>query len=370
MPKKGGSAPTPPDPVRTAEAQTASNVETATANSYLNNVNQVTPWGNVMFDVTGGGPNGVPTWTQTTTLSPSQQALNDLVEQQGLLLGQLGIDQTHAVSNILGTNYDPTRFNTNAVTGGALDIAGALGDYNTDIEQRYRDLATRGLGEDFDRREESLRSRLAAQGINAGTEAQGTELANLGEQRSDAFARAELGARQMALSDRQQQLSELMGERGTNLSEALQQYGLDTTADLAIRQNPLNEIIALMSGVQTNPINPGQPNTYPIAGTDVAGIYNQGYQNQLAAWQANQASNNGLLGALAQLGAAGITASDRRLKREIVRAGTFKGLPAYRFAYLWDEPGTVRFGVMADEAPAHAVHVMANGYLAVDYGAL
>lgn len=69
--------------------------------------------------------------------------------------------------------------------------------------------------------------------------------------------------------------------------------------------------------------------------------------------------------------AAMIYASDRRLKREIEPTGEhINGTPLYTFAYLWDEPGVKRTGVMADEAPAHAVHVMDNGYLAVNYSVL
>ena len=64
-------------------------------------------------------------------------------------------------------------------------------------------------------------------------------------------------------------------------------------------------------------------------------------------------------------------ASDRRLKRNIVpRGDTINGTPLYEFEYVWDEPGVKTIGVMADEAPAHAVLVMDNGFLAVDYGSL
>jgi hypothetical protein len=63
--------------------------------------------------------------------------------------------------------------------------------------------------------------------------------------------------------------------------------------------------------------------------------------------------------------------SDRRLKREIVPLGSnINGTPLYQFAYLWDAPGEKRIGVMADEAPAHAVHTHPSGYQVVDYGAL
>lgn len=63
--------------------------------------------------------------------------------------------------------------------------------------------------------------------------------------------------------------------------------------------------------------------------------------------------------------------SDRRLKREIAPlCSSINGTPLYSFAYVWDEPGVRRIGVMADEAPAHAVHQHASGYLMVNYGAL
>ena len=62
--------------------------------------------------------------------------------------------------------------------------------------------------------------------------------------------------------------------------------------------------------------------------------------------------------------------SDRRLKRDIVRAGTLRnGLPLYTFRYSWS---AMRFvGVMADEVEQvlpGAVSVHASGYKMVDYG--
>lgn len=59
--------------------------------------------------------------------------------------------------------------------------------------------------------------------------------------------------------------------------------------------------------------------------------------------------------------------SDRRLKRDIRRTGTHKGLPLYRFKYLWSDQ--VYEGVMADEVfhvKPDAVLRIGN-YLAVDY---
>lgn len=71
------------------------------------------------------------------------------------------------------------------------------------------------------------------------------------------------------------------------------------------------------------------------------------------------------------LGAAGGYYSDRRLKREIEPLGaSINGTPLYRYAYLWDEPGVKRIGVMADEAPPHTVTYDEHGFAKVNYGAL
>lgn len=364
--------PTPPDPAATIAAQTAGNLSTATANAQLNNVNQNTPYGSVSYTEQPGA-NGIPRWTQTTTESPTQQQLRQLEENQGIALGNLGLEQTGRVAELLGQPYDPRRFDTNAATGGRLDIADALGDYGGDVESRTRELASRGLDDQFGRSEESLRTRLANQGVNAGTDAFESEMRGFNQGKGDAYANAELMARGQAQNDRGQMLSELLGQRGTNLGEAQQQYGYDTTADQAARTNPLNEIIALANGVQTNPINPGQPNAYNIAGTDIAGITNQGYQNQLGAYQQQSANRNALLSGLASLGGAAITRySDPRLKRDVRYSHTdAKGILWWLYRYLWDDDATpLHIGVMADEAPAHAVRVGRDGYLRVNYGAL
>lgn len=367
-------APTPPDPAATIAAQTAANRTNAVDNAYANNVNQTGPYGSTTYDVTGSGPNGIPRWTQTTTESDNQRQIRTGGEELSIALGGIGNQQAGRVAELLGTPYDPRRFDTNAVTGGALDINSALGDYSGDVEARSRELATRGLGKMFDDSEERLHSTLANQGINLGSQAYADEKAAFNVGKGDAYAQAELGARGQAQSDRQQQLSELLAQRGGNLGEAQQQFAYDQNADLDIRQRPLNEINALQTGAQLSntPINPGQPNNYNIANTDTAGITNQGYQNQLGVYTQQMNARNALLGGLAGLGGAAITASDPRLKRDITYHRTdAKGLRWWFYRYFWEPASApLRRGVMATEAPAHAVSRNKFGFLQVDYGAL
>lgn len=65
------SAPTSPDPKETAAAQTSTNVATAVANSWLGNVNQITPDGSLTYSQTGqnfvNDPNGQKYWYNAGT---------------------------------------------------------------------------------------------------------------------------------------------------------------------------------------------------------------------------------------------------------------------------------------------------------------
>lgn len=96
------------------------------------------------------------------------------------------------------------------------------------------------------------------------------------------------------------------------------------------------------------------------------GMYGQGYGLE-AQNNANQnAFTNGLIGAVG----AAMMFSDRRLKRDIERVGTYdNGLPMYEFAYR-DAPERRYRGVMADDVlkiRPEAVIVAADGYQRVNY---
>jgi len=103
------SPPDPPDPKETAAAQTGQNVDTAIANAYLGNVNQVTPYGSLTYEPTGSYQmadpqdssivRSIPTFTATQTLSDGQQAILD--EQQRAQLGLAGAATT-AARNVQG----------------------------------------------------------------------------------------------------------------------------------------------------------------------------------------------------------------------------------------------------------------------------
>ena len=91
-------------------------------------------------------------------------------------------------------------------------------------------------------------------------------------------------------------------------SEQSRMYGLESSQ----RQNAMNELIAAITGVNPSPNNNQAPNS---TGVNMGNLIQQGYQNDLAAWQQQQNQQNGLLGTVANLGMTVL--SDRNLKTDV-----------------------------------------------------
>lgn len=266
----GKSAPTPPDPYATAAAQTASNKETAIANAELNRINQKTPYGSLNYNIDGYYPDGTPKYSQSVDLSPVGQQLLDYTQQ-----GQLGFGQTAAnsLTNLQQTLSKP--FNP--------------GDFGADIGQAQNaayKAQTQFLDPQFQIQGQNLDATLRAQGLVPGDEAYDHQMQLFNNQKQQAYQ----GAQYAAVGAGNQQQQNLFGQ-------AAYQYNL-----------PLNTTSALLTGSQVQ--NPNFQNVAQVqrAGTDVGGIVNGGYQNQLAAFQANQGGLNNLFGLGGSLGAAAILA--------------------------------------------------------------
>jgi hypothetical protein len=260
----------------------------------------------------------------------------------------------------------------------------------------------------FAQQDETLRTRLKNSGIQQGSEAWDREMASQGQKQNDAMnqlilqghgqaatealnARQQLGGEQLgqfttntqnALSQRQVADQEAQTSLQTNFDNALKYRQQNIQEALTQRNQPINEISALMSGSQVSQpqfTNTPQSN---VAGVDYSGLVSSNYKNAMDNyyWNINRQDKarsdmmGGLFGiATAAAGNAGKAAamSDRRLKRNIERVATLaNGLPVYEFDYIWGGPRQT--GVMADEVlhvRPDAVSVI-DGFLAVDYGAL
>lgn len=118
MGKSSPSAPAAPDPVKTANAQTASNIDTANAQAALNHSNQITPWGSQIWTQGPKNADGTSAWTSTITLDPDQQKLLSSNNQISQLLANLGIQQA---GNVAGAINKPVDFGAApAIQNGAL----------------------------------------------------------------------------------------------------------------------------------------------------------------------------------------------------------------------------------------------------------
>ena len=246
------SAPQAPDPVATAAAQTASNKATAITTYGLNATDQQTPYGTLSYSQGTPWSDGTPHYTATQTLSPAEQNLYDLSTKTQGTLGQIGVDQSAKVAGILNTPFD----------------------LNASINTQQSDIAKKLLDPVWQQREGSLDQKLANQGIQQGSPAYTNAMRDFGMQRDNDYNSAALAGRSQA-----------------------------ATEALANRNQPLNEITALLGNSQVQQPSFTNTPTSNVANTDVAGITNSAFQNNFANYNAQMQQQNAIYGALG--GAAG-----------------------------------------------------------------
>lgn len=336
----GKSAPDPTDPKDTSAAATGTNVSTAIANNIMGNVNTYGPDGSTEFTQSGeytwtdpftNKTYTVPKFNQTTRLSESGQKIFDEQQDTKLNLSTLAKNQSGFLNEYMA---EPFRYNPGEHENWALGLYDKLSS-----DRNAREMA-------------STQSMLANSGIKLG---------------SDAYDRA-------------------MESRMDSQQRARDQFLLDSfqtgfSTAQAQRNQPINEITALMSGSQVSqPQTPGfQFSRIPT--TDNAGII-ANYDNQrMAQWQAEQAMRGQMLGGLFSLG--GAVLSDKRAKKDVKKIGQHKmrgddgkGKTVGKYEYRYKgEPKSApkRTGVMAQEVrrkKPSAVRETPMGLMAVDYARL
>jgi hypothetical protein len=337
------SAPAAPDYTGAAKETAQANVDAARIATAANRVNQVTPYGNLNYAITGSDPYGNPTWTATTSLSDVGQQLLNNQNQASLGLGQTINSALGRTQEMMGQGFNPSLPSTGINPG-----------------QSYQDAYMQRLAPQIAQNRESTAASLANQGIAPGTQAY------------------ENAMRQQA-----------MKENDLLLGATTQGFGVGSQAnqqafnqELTKYNIPLNTLSALRSGAQVqNPSFVNVPQQATTAGADLLGASQMGYNAQMGNYNAQQAAqqgfNSGLMGLGGTLGAAYMI-SDIRTKEHIKAIGWLpNGLPVYEYEYKpeWkDEAGHGRFiGVMAQEVEMvqpEAVITRPDGYKMVNYGAL
>ncbi len=337
--KSGPKPPKPPDPIKTAAAQTGTNIGTSVANSLLNNVNQIGPDGNLTYSIEGntewkdpltGKVYQIPRWTQTTQLSEGQQNLYNINQGTETELAGMASEQAKRLRNLMSSPVDLN---------------------NESVERRLFDLADKRFAPQKQRELADMQTSLANQGITQGSEAYDRAVGRFNEGWNDRY-------NQLALTGRSQAVQEA----------------------LTARNQPLNEIIGIMSGTQVGlPQFSGGTANYGIPTTDYAGIVNNNFAQQMAGYNAQMANRQASMGALGNLfGTLGSifpkispAFSDKRLKENVKEVGkTNDGQKIYSYNYKGDNKP--QMGLIAQEVkrrnPDAVIRDKSSGFLMVDYG--
>jgi hypothetical protein len=241
-------APRAPDPYATAQAQSQLNQQTAQQTQQVNMVDQYTPYGNLTYSQTGTWGDGTPKMGAFQNLSADQQHIVDQNTQADTQMNDIALRQIGKVGGILDKP-----FNIDAAAG-----------------NKIADMQSQRLDPQWATRDQQLEQDLMNRGIRPGSEAYNAMRSQFAQDRNDAYNSMYINARGQAVNE-----------------AALE------------RNQPLNEITALMNGQQLQNPNYVNTPTAQVANTDLAGLIQDKYKAKNSNYQAG-------MGGLFSLGAAAI----------------------------------------------------------------
>jgi hypothetical protein len=386
------SAPAAPDYRAAAQETAAGNLDAARAATAANRVNQVTPYGNLDYTITGADPYGNPTWTARTSLSDVGQQLLSNQNAASLGLGGAINAQLGQVQDVMGQGFNPQTAPITTNVGQANlqttpDYQGGMAGWD-----RANQLLMQRLQPQMDIQQKTLDAKLANQGVVAGTEAYNRAKMGLGLQQNDLLNQAQLSGLQAGNTLFQQGMQgaqfgnqaqqQLLNNQLANANLGNQAQQQQFNQALTQYNMPLNTLSALRTGAQVqNPTFQNAPQQATTAGADLLGAASSQYNAAMGGFNAQQAAqanmNSGLMGLGGTLGAAAIM-SDIRTKENITQVYWLpNGLPVYTYEYkpeYKDEAGHgVHIGVMAqdvEQVMPEAVITRADGIKMVNYGVL
>ena len=252
------SAPATPDYAGAAQATAAGNLDAAKYATQANRANQVTPYGNLTW-AQGKNADGTDNnqWTQSIDLNDTGKQLLDASNRSSLGLAGL---QDSATQRVKDTQAKPFDY------GSVQDVQDAA----------YKGYTSR-LDPQWDQASKQNDAKLANQGIVQGSEAYDNAMRSFNQGKNDAYQQANTAA---------------IGTQG-------QTYQLAS----ALRNQDLNELNALRTGSQvTNPTFGSYAQQANVAGPDMLGATQAGYNSDLAGVNANNAGISNFTNGLFSLG--------------------------------------------------------------------
>ena len=308
----------------------------------------------------------IPRYEAVTALSEANQKLRDASNAANLNLSNLAVSQSGRLEGLLSKPMDmnsvpgradwsgmkPAEYGADLSAPDYQDFSGDAGltdTYDVGDTKRYEDALMARMQPQLEQDRQRLETNLANRGIRDGT-ARDRALDEINRSQNDARMAAILNAgqeqtrlagiardkatfgntarqqtfqntasttaannsnRSQGFADRQaiqgrsdanannrfSQLASILDAQDRSRAGALQEQ-------YAQRNQPINEISALLSGSQVATPNFNIATPDRMQTTDVAGITQQGYANQMAAYQQKMANLNNTIGAISGLGSA------------------------------------------------------------------
>lgn len=245
------SPPPAPDPAATAAAQATANKETAVAQYGLNATNQTTPQGSLEYRQIGKWEDGTPRFEAVSSYSPTEQGIYETGAQTRQNLSNIGSSQSAKIGELLNTPYNLNEATQNKISG---------------IQKSF-------LDPQWQEEQARLESQLINKGVRPGSAAYDNSMRDFSTNKQRAYNQSYLDA-----------------------------YKTAESSSMAERNQPINEITALMSGSQV--AQPGYTNTPQpgVAPTDVIGAQQQSLNQQNLGYQAQVGQQSGLMNGLFGLG--------------------------------------------------------------------
>lgn len=248
-------APAAPDPAQTAAAQSAANKATAVAQYGLNATNQVTPQGSLTYKQIGTWEDGTPRFEATTAYSPEEQNIYQTGTQTRQNLANIGSSQSAKIGNLLDTPFD----------------------LNASRDSKIADIQKKFLDPQWNEAYDRQKTELLNSGVRPGSEAYDRAMRDFSTNRQRGYDQSYLDA-----------------------------YNAANTSALTERNQPINEISALLSGSQVSQPGFQSTPTPGVAPTDVIGAQQQSLNQQNLGYQGQLAQNQGMMSGLFGLGSAAL----------------------------------------------------------------
>ncbi len=214
-------------------------------------VDQYTPQGTLKYSQTGTYADGTPKFEARQEYSPGEQNIYDTGTQTRQNLANIGSNQSAKIGELLNTPYNLSDATAKKISG---------------IQSTF-------LDPQWERQRDALETQLINKGVRPGTAQYDNAMSDFSDQR----------------------------QRGYNQSY-LDAYKTGEQSALTERNQPINEVTALLSGSQVSQPGYTQTPTSGVAPTDVIGAQQQALNQQNVGYNAQVNSNNGLMSGLFGLG--------------------------------------------------------------------